>query len=141
MAAQPADAQDGWNSLMWELTKSFRFEAAHTLSGTTLGAAGDEVHGHSFRAEVAIEGSPDPRTGMVVDLGRLERSIVDVRRMLDHKLLNRIEALGPPTLENLARFICEQIRHVGPVTRVTVYRDSCSEACTYRPGLGSPSAL
>ena len=39
---------------MWELTKSFRFEAAHALSGTTFGAASEEIHGHSFRAEVTV---------------------------------------------------------------------------------------
>jgi 6-pyruvoyltetrahydropterin/6-carboxytetrahydropterin synthase len=118
---------------MWELTKTFNFDAAHTLSGTTLGPIAEEVHGHSFRAEIAIEGRLDPKTGMVVDFGRLDRAIADVRKMLDHKLLNRIEALGTPTLENLARFICEQINDIGPVTRVTVYRDSSNEACTYRP--------
>jgi 6-pyruvoyltetrahydropterin/6-carboxytetrahydropterin synthase len=123
---------------MWELTKTFRFDAAHTLSGTTLGPIAEEVHGHSFRAEVALEGRPDPKTGMIVDFGRLEDAIAEVRRLLDHKLLNRIEALGTPTLENLARFICEQVRHVGPVTRVTVYRDSCNEACTYRPDKSQP---
>ncbi len=123
---------------MWELTKSFRFEAAHMLSGTTLGAAATEVHGHSFRAEVAVEGSPDPTTGMVLDLGRFESAIADVKKALDHKLLNRIDAIGVPTLENLARYICEQVRQVGPVTRVTVYRDSCGEACTYRPDQKRP---
>ena len=60
---------------MWELTKSFRFEAAHSLTGTTLGPAGDEIHGHSFRAEVAVRGEPDPATGMVVDLGVLEANV------------------------------------------------------------------
>jgi 6-pyruvoyltetrahydropterin/6-carboxytetrahydropterin synthase len=59
---------------MWKLTKSFRFEAAHTLSGTTFGAASEEVHGHSFRAEVSLRG-PDPVTGMVFDLGLLQRAI------------------------------------------------------------------
>jgi 6-pyruvoyltetrahydropterin/6-carboxytetrahydropterin synthase len=118
---------------MWEVTKSFNFDAAHMLSGTTLGVIAEEVHGHSFRAEIALEGRPDPKTGMVVDFGRLDRAIADLRKTLDHKLLNRIEALGPPTLENLARFICEQVRDVGPVTRVTVYRDSCNESCTYTP--------
>jgi 6-pyruvoyltetrahydropterin/6-carboxytetrahydropterin synthase len=122
---------------MWELTKSFHFEAAHTLSGTTLGEAAEEVHGHSFRAEVAVEGNPDPASGMVVDLGRLEAAVAEVRKLLDHKLLNRVEGLATPTLETLARFICERVRHVGPVTRVTVYRDSCHEACTYRPRGGT----
>jgi 6-pyruvoyltetrahydropterin/6-carboxytetrahydropterin synthase len=118
---------------MWEVTKSFYFDAAHTLSGTTLGATAEEVHGHSFRAEVAVEGKPDPATGMVLDLGRLDEAVAAVRKRLDHKMLNKIDGLGKPTLENLARFICEQLAQVGPITRVTVFRDSCNEACTYRP--------
>jgi len=105
---------------MWELTKSFRFEAAHALSGTTFGAASEEIHGHSFRTEVTVRGTPDPATGMVLDLGLLERRMAEVQKLLDHKLLNRIEAIGPPTLENLSRFIWERVQHAGNVTRVSV---------------------
>lgn len=119
---------------MWELTKSFRFEAAHSLTGTSLGAAGDEIHGHSFRAEVVVRGTPDASTGMVVDLGVLERALEDVRKLLDHKMLNRIAGLERPTLENLARFICERLPRAVAVARVTVHRDSCNEACSYSPG-------
>jgi len=116
---------------MWELTKSFRFEAAHALAGTTLGEASEEIHGHSFRAEVSIRGTPNPETGMVLDLGLLDRSIADVRKQLDHKLLNKVEALGLPTLENLSRYIWERVQHTGQITRVSVHRDSCNESCTY----------
>jgi 6-pyruvoyltetrahydropterin/6-carboxytetrahydropterin synthase len=116
---------------MWELTKSFRFEAAHALPGTTLGAASEEIHGHSFRAEVSMRGVPDERTGMIMDLGLLERGLADTRALLDHKLLNNIAALGPPTLENLARFIWDRVAHTGPITRVSVHRDSCNESCAY----------
>ncbi len=116
---------------MWELTKSFNFEAAHALAGTTLGEASQEIHGHSFRAEVTIRGTPDPATGMVLDLGVLEDRIAEVRRMLDHKLLNKIEPLGLPTLENLSRFIWERVQHAGRVTKVSIHRDSCNESCTY----------
>jgi 6-pyruvoyltetrahydropterin/6-carboxytetrahydropterin synthase len=118
---------------MWELTKTFTFEAAHTLHGTTLGEAAEEVHGHSFRAEVTLEGSPDPQTGMVVDFGTFEAEIAKVRDRLDHKLLNRVDGLGVPTLENLARFIHDHVRSVGRVTCVTVFRDTCGQACAYRP--------
>jgi 6-pyruvoyltetrahydropterin/6-carboxytetrahydropterin synthase len=116
---------------MWELTKSFRFEAAHALPGTTLGDASTEIHGHSFRAEVTIRGTPDPATGMLVDLGLFERSLEDVRKLLDHKLLNKVEALGAPTLENLSRFIWERLAHTGKLARVSVHRDSCNESCSY----------
>ncbi|HEX5507124.1 MAG TPA: 6-carboxytetrahydropterin synthase [Pseudolabrys sp.] len=116
---------------MWELTKSFRFEAAHSLPGTVLGAASEEIHGHSFRAEVVIEGTPDAATGMVVDLGVLEKRLEAVRAALDHKLLNRIDGLGAPTLENLARFVWERLSDACPLARITVHRDSCGESCTY----------
>ena len=123
---------------MWEVTKSFYFDAAHMLSGTTLGPIAEEVHGHSFRAEVAVEGRPDPATGMVLDLGKLDEAVAALRKRLDHKLLNRIEGIGKPTLENLARFICDELAHIGPVTRVTITRESCAEACTYRPEKNQP---
>ena len=116
---------------MWELTKSFRFEAAHSLKGTTFGAASEEIHGHSFRAEVSVRGTPDPATGMVMDLGLLDRAMAEVQKMLDHKFLNNIEALGAPTLENLSRFIWERVGHAGRLVRVGVFRDSCNESCTY----------
>ena len=116
---------------MWELTNSFRFEAAHSLPGTTLDAASEEIHGHSFRAEVTVQGMPDPATGMVLDLGLLERSMTEVQKVLDHKLLNTVEALGAPTLENLSRFVWERVQHAGQIARVSIHRDSCNESCTY----------
>ena len=57
--------------------------------------------------------------------------IADVRLTLDHKFLNKIEALGTPTLENLSRFdLGAACRIVGGLTRVSVHRDSCNESCT-----------
>jgi 6-pyruvoyltetrahydropterin/6-carboxytetrahydropterin synthase len=104
---------------MWELTKSFRFEAAHALPGTTLGAASEEIHGHSFRAEITVRGTPDPATGMVLDLGLLQRTMAEVQKMLDHKLLNNVEALGPPTLENARRDKRFQAKRVPACLRKT----------------------
>jgi 6-pyruvoyltetrahydropterin/6-carboxytetrahydropterin synthase len=117
---------------MWELTKSFRFEAAHAIAGTTLGAAGEEIHGHSYRAEVTIRGIADAESGMIVDLGVLEQRLADIRGRLDHKYLNKIGALGSPTLEHLARFIWDHVQEAGNVTRVTVFRDACEESCSYQ---------
>lgn len=120
---------------MWELTKSFRFEAAHAIGGTTLGPASEEIHGHSFRAEVAIRGAPDPASGMLVDLGRFDQALAEIRKRLDHKFLNKVEGLERPTLEHLARFIWDRVDRTistsGRLTRVTVSRDSCNEACSY----------
>jgi len=83
---------------MWELTKAFKFEAAHALPGTTLGEASEEIHGHSFRSEVTIRGIADPTTGMVTDLGLLDRALADVQKTLADafqpgQLRHRIESV------------------------------------------------
>ena len=50
---------------MFELTKQFRFEAAHTLE-RAIGTEGSRrVHGHSYRAEVAVKGVPDSASSVV----------------------------------------------------------------------------
>ena len=63
--------------------------------------------------------------------GDIAGTLAEMQKALDHKLLNRIEALGPPTLENLARFIFDRVQQAGAVTRVVVHRDSCGESCSY----------
>lgn len=117
---------------MWELSKTFWFEAAHTLERAIDTEPSRRIHGHSYRAEVTIRGAADPKTGMVVDFGLFERAIVETRNGLDHHYLDDIADLGPPTMENLSAWIW---RRMAPVTsglvKVTVHRDSQNEACSY----------
>ena len=115
-----------------ELSKSFRFEAAHTLERLIDGEASRRVHGHSYRAEVTVRGTPHPKTGMVVDLGLLERALGDAHDSLDHRLLDEVSGLGPATLENLAMWIWQRLSGVcDGLVRVAVYRDSQGECCSY----------
>ena len=117
---------------MYELGKQFRFDAAHTLDRRIDGEASRRIHGHSYRAEVLIRGEPDPGTGMVVDLGLLERKLAEARDALDHRFLDEIADLGPATMENLARWIWELLAPSCPgLARVTVHRDSSGDACAY----------
>jgi 6-pyruvoyltetrahydropterin/6-carboxytetrahydropterin synthase len=118
---------------MWELTKSFRFDASHTLQRAIDSASSKRIHGHSYRAEVTLAGETDPATGMVLDFGLLERTLGEARDGLDHHLLDDVPDLGPATMENLAAWIW---RRLAPVTKglvkVTVFRDSQGESVTYR---------
>jgi 6-pyruvoyltetrahydropterin/6-carboxytetrahydropterin synthase len=123
---------------MFELTKQFRFEAAHTLQRRLEGDAGKvdasrRIHGHSYRAEIALRGYPDPATGMLLDLGLFEQALEDAREALDHRFLDEIADLGPATLENLSRWIWQRLVPAAPAKlhRVTVYRDSAGESCSY----------
>ncbi len=117
---------------MFELSKQFRFESAHTLDRAVDGEASRRVHGHSYRAEVVVRGQADPTTGMVVDLGALERALEDIRHGLDHHFLNDVPGLGPATMENISVWIWRKFaKTCGAIARVTVYRDSTGEACSY----------
>ncbi len=91
------------------------------------------MHGHSFHVEVALEGEPDPATGFVTDLGDLEAACMDVRKTLDHKVLNDVPGLAKPSLENLSIWIWKQLKPGNAaLSRVTILRDSAGQSCTYK---------
>ena len=113
---------------MFELTKSFRFDSAHTLERTIQADGSRRIHGHSYRAEVTLRGAPDPATGMILDTSRFGLLLEDVRDALDHRLLDEVEGLGPGTLENLAAFIWRRLDGRTPgLHSVTVFRDSTDD--------------
>ena len=114
--------------------KEFTFEAAHFLPTASETSANRRIHGHSFRARVTVEGSPDRETGVIVDLGTIEAVLVSVKEKLDHHFLNEdVEGLALPTLENIALWIWSEIETELPdIFEVAVMRESCNEGCVYR---------
>jgi 6-pyruvoyltetrahydropterin/6-carboxytetrahydropterin synthase len=117
-----------------EIVKEFAFDAAHFLPTAAEGHPYRRMHGHSFSAEVALSGKPDPISGWLVDFAVIETALETLRDRLDHRLLNEIGGLELPTLENLAAWIYGELDARLPgLTRVTVRRHSCGESCTYRP--------
>jgi 6-pyruvoyltetrahydropterin/6-carboxytetrahydropterin synthase len=89
--------QDGeW---IMTLTRTYEFAASHRLHvpamsdkenlelfGKCNNAAG---HGHNYLLEVTVLGEPDPKTGMMVDLGKLDAVVEElVVDRYDHKHLN-----------------------------------------------------
>jgi 6-pyruvoyltetrahydropterin/6-carboxytetrahydropterin synthase len=117
--------------MIYELSKEFRFDAAHTLSRIVAVEPSLRIHGHSYRAEVVLRGKPDPSTGMLMDLALFERSLEETRDGLDHRFLDEINDLGPATMENLAAWIWRKVKPVCPnLWRVTVRRDSDAGACS-----------
>ena len=88
-----------------ELSQRFYFEAAHTLHRSIETEGSLRIHGHTYEAEVTLQGQPDPETGMLIDLAHLRQEIARVREMLDHRFLDEVDDLGPATLENLCAFL------------------------------------
>ena len=115
---------------MIEISQTFSFDAAHHLG---VGAAENRrLHGHSFYVEVTLRGEADVQTGVLRDFGEVDAALKEVRALLDHRLLNDVEGLGKPTLENLARFIFVQAKgKLADVARVKISRPSYGQTCTY----------
>lgn len=98
-------------------------------------------HGHSYVCDVTVRGEIDPRTGMLVDVAKLDGVLaLEVRDRFDHRNINLdipefAEGKLVPTGENLARFIFERVRAAlgrsVQVTEVTVAEDPTLR-CTYR---------
>lgn len=117
---------------MFELSKQFRFDAAHTLERTIETESSRRIHGHSYRAEVTVRGRPDPSTGMIIDLGLLQRAIEDTRDALDHRFLDEINDLGPATMENISRWIWGRLApNIANLYKIAIHRDSSGETCVY----------
>ncbi len=120
---------------MFELSRDFRFESAHTLDRDVDGGqkeASRRIHGHSFRAAVTLRGERDAKTNMLVDFDVLQRALNELHLQLDHRFLNDVPGLEVPTMENIAHWIWQKLaKKFHNLYRVTVFRDSNGETCSY----------
>jgi 6-pyruvoyltetrahydropterin/6-carboxytetrahydropterin synthase len=105
------------------LTRQYRFAASHRLHNPKFNEEENRRlygkcsnlhgHGHNYVLEVKITGVVDPATGMIADLGELDRFVNrDVIEAFDHKYLNEEVAEfreSVPTTENLAREIYRRL--------------------------------
>jgi 6-pyruvoyltetrahydropterin/6-carboxytetrahydropterin synthase len=115
---------------MHELSQRFMFEAAHTLRRKFETEGSSRIHGHTYFAEVAVGGSPDRHSGMLVDLAVLRSCIERVRGDLDHRLLDEVPNLGAPTLENLCTYVAGRLIGDHPNLRhVRVWREASGDSC------------
>jgi len=118
-----------------DITKEFRFDAAHCLPKMGPDHPYTRLHGHSFRVEVTIAGGMDPVHGWICDFAELESFLGAIRAELDHHTLNDLPGLEQPTLETIACWIFDRVaaRYPG-LASITLYRDSIGERCTVRAG-------
>ncbi|MFM2311059.1 MAG: hypothetical protein RLZZ04_335 [Cyanobacteriota bacterium] len=112
------------NNMEATLTVKTHFSAAHRLAIPSLSfeenqeiygkCARPNGHGHNYHLEVTVAGEIDARTGMLVDLGALQKVIDEyVVEPFDHTFLNKDIAYFAevvPTAENIAVRIADLLR-------------------------------
>ncbi len=112
------------NNMEATLSVQTHFSAAHRLALPELSlaenteiygkCARENGHGHNYHLEISVVGEIDDRTGMIVDLGDLEKVIEDyVVEPFDHTFLNKdipYFASIVPTAENIAVYIVQLLQ-------------------------------
>lgn len=154
------ESEDLWAEYQGEgmqayLTVSGHFAAAHRLALDTLSfeenteiyglCARPNGHGHNYLLEVTVRGDIDERTGMLVDLVKLQKVIEDkVMLPFDHTFLNKdvpYFAEVVPTAENIAMHIRDLLEgpvltlgaHLHRVKLVESPNNSCEVFSDYAP--------
>lgn len=112
-----------------EIFKEYTFEAAHFLPNVPPGHKCHEMHGHTYRVVVYVEGPVDPTTGFVCDFADISQAMATIYGKLDHQLLNN--TIDNPTCEVLAEFLFNWLRQHVPVSRIKVCETPTS-GCEYR---------
>jgi 6-pyruvoyltetrahydropterin/6-carboxytetrahydropterin synthase len=118
----------GKNEPMIGLTRAIDFAASHRLHALGLSDGDNRSlfgkcdnpngHGHNYGVEVTVVGTPDPVTGMIVDLAALD-AVLDreVMARFDHKHLNLdvpdFKDLNP-TSENVTKVIWDHLENAIP---------------------------
>ena len=133
------------------LTRRVTFAAAHRYRRSDWSedkntdvfglCARENYHGHSYICDVTVSGPIDSKTGMIVDLGLLDRVLAtEVRARFDHRNINLdvpefADGKLIPTGEELARFIFDRIQTaLGTAARVeeVIVAEDATLSASYR---------
>ena len=116
-----------------ELSREYRFEAAHHLPRVPAGHKCARVHGHSYKIVLHVRGQVDPDSGWLVDFGVLDEVFAArIHSRLDHRNLNDIPGLENSTCEVLAAFIWAEVLPAVPQLSAVSVWETSDASCTYR---------
>lgn len=120
---------------MYEVTIIKSFSAAHMLAA--IGGKCEELHGHNFKVELTVAAQDLNAAGVLVDFRDVKQWLSEVLDSLDHKHLNELSFFTEtnPSSENIAKYICEEMKlkinsAEVKVSRVKVW-ESGEAAATY----------
>jgi 6-pyruvoyltetrahydropterin/6-carboxytetrahydropterin synthase len=107
---------------VFEISKTFKFEAGHSLPHLPDGHKCRNLHGHSYRFDVVCRGQLDGR-GFVVDFAEISAAAKPILEECDHKNLDEVFRF-PTTAENICKWIYDTLLHRLPVYQVHFYETS-----------------
>lgn len=88
--------------------RCYHFESAHFLPKVPDGHRCKGMHGHNYEMEVVVGGKLDD-VGFVIDFFELDAVVQHIVEGIDHQVLNTIDGLENPTVENIAAWMFDAI--------------------------------
>ncbi len=118
--------------IMFRLRVEDHFSAAHQL--VNYDGPCENLHGHTFKLQVTVEGETLDDIGMLVDFHILKKTIKQIHDEFDHKFLNDILPFSP-TSERLAEYVYHTIKTQLPkgvrLVKATVFESETASATYY----------
>jgi len=117
---------------MYELVKSFRFDAGHVLKRHEGKCA--RPHGHSYTLEVTLRSKELQSTGratnMVMDFQDISHHVKPmIKEFFDHQWLNDTLETDSPTVEFLTKWIFDYLKPKMPFLHaITLYETPTSKS-------------
>ncbi len=111
--------------------KEFTFDSAHFLPHVPPGHKCRNMHGHTYRLRVILDGPLDPKLGWVYDFADIKKAFQPIKAQVDHQLLNDIEGLENPTAENIVIWIWNQLRPALPMLKRLELSETPSSGVIY----------
>lgn len=122
-----------WGTLTgMELFREYGFEAAHRLPNVPADHKCAQLHGHSFRVRIALDGEVGETTGWVMDFADVSAVVRPLIDQLDHRYLNDIPGLENPTSEVVAMWLWDRLIADLPGLASVEVRETCTAGVVYR---------
>ena len=115
----------------YELKQHFSIESARFLPHLPKTHPCANMHGHSFKIILTLQGPLDPKLGWVIDYNEITTKMAPILKPLDHQVLNNIKGLENPTSENLAYWIYENAKKVLPLLKYVSILETPTTECRY----------
>ena len=113
-----------------KIFKEFTFEAAHKLPLVPEDHKCSNLHGHSFRVKIYLDG-PLNEFGWVMDFSELKKICAPYIKKLDHSYLNEIIGLENPTSENIAIWLWNGLKDKLQNLSSIEVMETCNSGCEY----------